>query len=185
MSGLPRSGTSMMMNILEAGGIPAITDHQRAADIDNPKGYYEYEQVKELPNGETKWLNNANGRAVKIISSLLQHLPEPYQYRIIIMERKIEEVLISQKKMLERRNEISDNVSDEELTTLFHDHLHQTEDWLQKHHHHVSCLRVSYNTVLKNPEVISRQINRFLGGGLDVRAMTSVIDPALYRNKKT
>lgn len=183
VSGLPRSGTSMMMKMLESGGIPPMTDQLRRADDDNPKGYYEYEQVKQLPNGDTEWMKHVNGRTLKIISALLHYLPADYQYRIIFMERELEEVLASQKKMLMRRGEVHDGVSDEELAALFHKHLRQTETWLREHQHHASCLKVSYNALLKEPELIIRQINSYLGNNLDTKAMSSIIDPALYRNR--
>ncbi|MCW5202254.1 MAG: hypothetical protein QTN59_06930 [Candidatus Electrothrix communis] len=184
VSGLPRSGTSMMMNMLELGGLPPMTDNLRAADPDNPKGYYEYERVKQLPDGDSEWLQDAEGRTLKIISALLHYLPTTYRYRIIFMERAVEEVLASQKKMLLRRGEVHDSVSDEELAAMFRKHLRQTEDWLREHQAHVSCLKVSYNAILKEPGPIIRQINRFLGGNLDIAAMESVVDPALYRNRR-
>jgi hypothetical protein len=183
VSGLPRSGTSMMMSMLKAGGIPPMTDRQRAADIDNPKGYYEYEQVKQLPKGDAEWLKDVDGKAVKIISELLRYIPETYQFKIIFMERELEEMLASQKKMLIRRGEVHDSVSDEELTAMFRKHLRQTEDWLREHQNHISCLKVNYNAILKEPELIAKQVNSFLGSNLDTAAITSVVDPTLYRNK--
>ena len=184
VSGLPRSGTSMMMNMLEVGGIPPMTDNLRTADPDNPKGYYEYERVKQLPDGDSEWLQDAEGKTLKTISALLHYLPTTCRYRIIFMERAVEEVLASQKKMLLRRGEVHDSVSDEELAAMFRKHLRQTEDWLREHQEHVSCLKVSYNAILKEPRPIIRQINKFLGGNLDIAAMASVVDPALYRNRR-
>ena len=101
MSGLPRSGTSLMMSILSAGGLPVLTDHQRKPDADNPKGYYEYERVKKLARGDTKWLSKADGKVVKIISALLMYLPETYSYKIIFMHRHMSEILESRSE--ERR----------------------------------------------------------------------------------
>lgn len=184
VSGLPRSGTSMMMNMLEVGDIPPMTDNLRTADSDNPKGYYEYERVKQLPDGDSEWVKDAEGRTLKIISALLHHLPTTCRYRIIFMERAVEEVLASQKKMLLRRGEVHDSVSDEELAAMFRKHLRQTEGWLREHQEHVSCLKVSYNAILKEPRPIIGQINKFLGGNLDIAAMASVVDPALYRNRR-
>lgn len=182
VSGLPRSGTSMMMKMLEAGGISPLTDHLRQPDDDNPKGYYEYERVKQLQNGDTEWLCHAKGKTVKIISALLHHLPPEHQYRIIFMEREIEEVLASQKKMLMRRGEKHGEVSDEELAALFRKHIRLVENWLREQQH-ASCLRVRYNTVLQEPQQAVRQISSYLGNRLDTNAMLSVIDPALHRNR--
>ena len=99
VSGLPRSGTSLMMQMLEAGGVPILTDGERACDADNPKGYYEYEPVKALQNGDSDWLDKAEGKAVKVISFLLRHLPQKHRYRVVFMNRNLDEVLASQEKM--------------------------------------------------------------------------------------
>ena len=183
VSGLPRSGTSLMMKMLEAGGIAPLTDNHRTADEDNPKGYYELERVKRLADGNSKWLGDARGKAVKIISALLPHLPVSHTFRIIFMERAIDEILISQNKMLNRRDEDPDKVSDKELASLFATHLQQTNDWLQNHRDHVNCLHVNYNYLLKNNRSIIASINDFLGGELNTDAMNKVIDPSLYRSK--
>ncbi len=103
VSGLPRSGTSMMMKMLEQGGLQVVTDSLRTADDDNPKGYYEFETVKQMPSGQTAWLDGAQGKVVKVISALLEYLPSKYHYKVIFMERAIGEVLASQKKMLDNR----------------------------------------------------------------------------------
>ena len=116
VSGLPRSGTSMMMKMLEAGGLSPLIDGEREADEDNPKGYYEFERVKQLPKGDYGWLEDAQGRVVKVISGLLVHLPPTHDYRVVFMRRAMPEILASQRKMLVRRGENSDQVSDEKLT---------------------------------------------------------------------
>ena len=183
VSGLPRSGTSLMMKMLEAGGIPPLTDNEREADEDNPKGYYEFERVKKLPDGDTDWLDEARGKTVKIISALLPYLPESRNFRIIFMQRDIKEILISQQKMLIRRGENLKQLDDRKLTELFSKHLNETEQWLQTHKHHLSCLNVNYNTLLNNSDAIVSEINSFLGNKLDTHAMRSVIDPSLYRNR--
>ena len=114
VSGLPRSGTSMMMRMLEAGGIEIMTDDQRAADVDHPRGYFELERVKELDKGGDKsWLDGARGKAIKIISFLLRELPPDYHCKVIFMRRGIDEIIASQNKMLERRNERNET-NDEE-----------------------------------------------------------------------
>jgi len=183
VSGLPRSGTSMMMKMLEAGGIDPLTDKIRTADEDNPKGYYEFERVKKLDKGDTAWVADARGKSVKVISALLKHLPNDYQYKVIFMRRKTEEILASQKQMLIRRGEPTDRVSDEELASYFAKHLQTTERWL-KAQNNVDVLYVSYNEVMENPTEPAEKVNAFLGGILDTKAMTNMVDPKLYRQKK-
>ena len=183
VSGLPRSGTSMMMKMLEAGGIDPLTDKIRTADEDNPKGYYEFERVKKLDKGDTAWVAEARGKSVKVISALLKHLPNDYQYKVIFMRRKTEEILASQKQMLIRRGEPTDRVSDEELASYFAKHLQTTERWL-KAQNNVDVLYVSYNEVMENPTEPAEKVNAFLGGILDTKAMTNMVDPKLYRQKK-
>lgn len=182
VSGLPRSGTSMMMKALEAGGLAIVTDAQRVADEDNPKGYYEMERVKQLDKGDTSWLAEAQGKVVKVISALLEHLPPGYTYRVVFMQRAMPEVLASQKKMLERRGEPTDRVSDEELTRLFSKHVQKVETWLRAQPN-FQVLYVDYNRMLADPRPYVRQVNQFLGGALDEQRMAEVVDPALYRNR--
>jgi hypothetical protein len=112
VSGLPRSGTSMLMNMLDAGGIPPLTDNLRAADDDNPRGYYEFEPVKKLREGDFSWLPNAQGKSVKIISALLAYLPPTETFQVLFMQRAIPEILASQRRMLINRGEDPDKVSD-------------------------------------------------------------------------
>ncbi len=181
VSGLPRSGTSLMMGMLEAGGIPALTDRLRAADADNPRGYYEYEPVKKLKDNPAS-LDAARGKAVKIISELLRHVPPDYACRVIFMQRTMREILASQRQMLIRRGKPTDAVSDTELAALFERHLRQVESWLTRQQ--VPVLYVSYNDLLDQPAAHIVQVNTFLGGGLDEAAMTGAIDPALYRQRQ-
>lgn len=182
VSGLPRSGTSMMMKMLEAGGIEPLTDHEREPDEDNPEGYYEYERVKKLEDGDTAWVEHAQGKAVKVISALLKHLPDGYTYRVIFMRRKLDEVLESQRKMLERRGEDPDKASEEELKELFMKHLGHVESWA-KGKDNVEFLYANYNDIVQDPEPQLERIDAFLGGGLDVEAMARIVDPDLYRNR--
>ena len=182
VSGLPRSGTSMMMKLLEAGGIPVLIDGIRTADDDNPKGYYEFERVKQLPDGDDAWLADAQGKVVKLISALLHHLPSHYTYRIVFMRRRMEEILRSQQKMLVNRDESTDKVDDAELTFLFQKHLLKTEAWLIDQPN-IEVLYVDYNQMLLDPTEFVPQINEFLGDTLDETAMLQVVDPTLYRNR--
>jgi hypothetical protein len=182
VSGLPRSGTSMMMKMLDAGGLDLVIDGVRTADDDNPEGYYEFERVKKLPKGDHGWLGDAEGKGVKIISALLTHLPPTHQYRVIFMKRRLVEVLRSQQKMLANRDEAADQISDEELQVLYDKHLRTTYSWLDEQPN-VEVLYVDYNAMLRDPTTLVPELNRFLGGRLDEDAMLHVVDPDLYRNR--
>jgi hypothetical protein len=181
VSGLPRSGTSMAMKMLEAGGIPPLTDHIRTADSDNPKGYYEFERVKKLREGDTAWLPESQGKAVKIIAALLTHLPPDYEYRVLFMRRKIEEVLASQSRMLENRGEES-KVDDETMKDLFKKHLQEVRGWMNSQPN-LLYLDLDYNAMVTDPAPYVSQINQFLGGELDEEKMLAVIDTSLYRQR--
>jgi hypothetical protein len=182
VSGLPRSGTSMMMKMLEAGGLPVLIDGLRVADPDNPEGYYEYERVKELDKGDTAWVADAQGKAVKVISALLEYLPLDYQYRVIFMHRNIEEVLSSQRKMLERRGESTDAVNDAEMAELFAKHLAKVKEWLRAQPN-FAVLDIDYNAMMKSPESYIRMVNQFIDNTLDEQAMAKMVNPQLYRNR--
>ena len=182
VSGLPRSGTSMMMKMLEAGGMEILTDKIREADDDNPQGYYEFERVKKLKEDQA-WLEDARGKAVKVISALLKDLPPGYNYKVIFMRRKLEEVLASQKQMLVRRGEPTDRVSDERLRQLFQKHLQRVAVWLDEQPN-FAVIYVDYNEVLDDPVVHVNRINQFLGNTLDVEKMAGVVDKSLYRRRQ-
>jgi hypothetical protein len=182
VSGLPRSGTSMMMKVLEAGGLPVLTDNVRSADDDNPKGYYEYERVKKMPEGDIAWLADAQGKVVKVISALLEYLPQEYSYRVIFMRRNIQEILASQRQMLVRSGKPTDKVSDEKLAEMYQKHLAKVESWLAAQPN-VTVLFINYNAILQDPQPHLREVNKFLGNTLSNDKMASMIDPTLYRQK--
>ena len=184
VSGLPRSGTSMMMKMLEAGGIPPLTDKLRTADNDNPKGYYEFERVKQMDKGDTAWMAQAQGKVVKVISALLKHLPAGYNYQVIFLRRHMSEILASQRKMLINRGEDPDKMDDAQMTMLFENHVRQVEKWLGQQAN-VEVLYVHYSDVMADPLTAINSMTRFLGRDLDVRAMAEVVDPNLYRNRQT
>ena len=184
VSGLPRSGTSMMMKMLEVGGLPPLVDHIRTADLDNPKGYYEFERVKKLPEGDHAWLVDARGKVVKVIAMLLLHLPATYTYRVIFMRRAMPEILASQRKMLINRGEDPDNIGDEEMARIFNGHLRQVNAWLTNQPN-LEHLDVKYSQLVDGSRLEDiERINQFLGGELDVRKMKEVVDPDLYRHRK-
>jgi hypothetical protein len=183
VSGLPRSGTSLMQRMLEAGGIEPLTDEIRTADENNPKGYYEYERVKKLKDDDTGWLNLALGKSVKIISALLEYLPEDYFYRVLFMQRNMHEILASQNKMLVDRGEPTDKVSDEQMAQLYKDHLQKVAAWLEIQNN-FRVLYVDYNQLLREPIEPLAQIRQFLDKSLQVEEMAKVIDSNLYRQRK-
>ena len=181
VSGLPRSGTSMMMKMLASGGLPVVMDSIRQADEDNPNGYFEIELSKKLKDGEVNWVYEAPGKVVKVISYLLEYLPKDLNYYVVFMEREIREILASQHKMLERRNEKS-LVSDEEMTAQYNDHLRAVKYWLPRQPN-IRVLYVSYNSMMNQPEKLCNSIVNFLELPLDVEAMREVPNPSLYRNR--
>ncbi len=183
VSGLPRSGTSMMMKMLEAGGLPILTDNLREADANNPKGYYEFERVKELPNGDHGWIPEAGGKVVKIVTGLIMHLPSDARYKVIFMQRAMKEVLSSQKKMLGRLGREDDRVEDEKMKKIYQEHLKQVNAWLAKQPN-IEVLYVNYNTMLGSPLESLQKVSEFLGGGMDVTVMAGVVDKELYRERK-
>jgi hypothetical protein len=182
VSGLPRSGTSMLMKMLEAGGLPLVSDGQRVADEDNPKGYYEDERVKNLAQDpDRRWLVPARGKAIKVISYLLKDLPPHHNYQVLFIRRSLKEVLASQGKMLERRGEPA-GTDDERMKELFESDLWKAT-YLLKHQPQFEVLELQYKDVLANARDQAGRISRFLGGSLDVEAMTGVVDRQLYRNR--
>ena len=181
VSGLPRSGTSMTMKMLEAGGLTVVTDGLRTADEDNPKGYYEDERVKRLHQEEDKaWLREARGKVVKIISFLLKSLPAEHNYQVILMHRNLREIVASQNKMLGRLgkpNELPDDAAVQLLASQVKD----AAFFLQRPHFEV--LELQYSETLENARPQAERIAQFLGRPLDVEKMAAVVDRQLYRNR--
>ncbi len=181
VSGLPRSGTSLMMQMVNAAGIPALTDHVRAQDEDNPRGYYELEAVKKTRTDHS-WLEGATGRVVKLVHLLLYDLPPDHSYRVIFMRRRLSEVVRSQGVMLERRGTRGAQLTAEQLIKAFEGQIDKVQQWLagqssfQVHY-------VDYNKLVENPGPAVAAINAFLGGGLDEQAMLATVDPSLYRQR--
>jgi len=182
VSGLPRSGTSMMMKMLEACGQQILTDNLREADANNPKGYYEFERVKQLKDGDLAWLPEAMGKVVKIVSGLITFLPANYKYKVIFMERDIQEVLSSQKKMLGRLGKGDDHVPDDKMARIYREHLKKVKEWLPKQPT-MEVRYVNYNTMIADPYDSLMVVNNLLGGDLDMQAMAGVVDRELYRER--
>jgi len=182
ISGLPRSGTSMMMRMIDAAKIPILTDNIRKADDDNLKGYYEFERVKKL-EVDREWLPQAEGKAVKVISWLLKYLPNNYKYKVIFMRREINEILASQRKMMERRGEKDDNIPDEKMAEQYKLHLEQIDTWM-KAQSNIKSIYVNYNDTLKNPKETASRISDFLDLKLDIKKMAETVDISLYRQRR-
>ena len=181
VSGLPRSGTSMMMKMLAEGGLSTVVDNLREADEDNPNGYFEIEDVKALKDGQNKWIYDARGKVVKVISYLLEFLPADLTYDVIFMDREIHEVLASQKKMLARRNEVS-TISDEDMEKQYREHLKAVKYWLPRQAN-IRVKYVKYNEMVKSPETLVPSLIEFLELPLNAEAMKAVPNPSLYRNR--
>ncbi len=182
VSGLPRSGTSMAMRMIDQGGIPALIDEVRKADDDNPKGYYEFEPVKQTKK-DASWLESAAGKVVKMVYRLLYDLPSTHQYRVVFMKRRLEEVIASQNVMLERRGKAGGSLSDEQLLATFRKEIEKVEQWLAEQPN-FETLYVMYNDVLEDAGPTATAINEFLGGNLDTATMRAVVDQSLYRQRK-
>ena len=184
VSGLPCSGTSMAMKMLEAGGMELVVDNIRTADEDNPKGYYEDERVKELAEMDDKdWLRQARGKVIKVVSSLLNNLPAGNAYKVVFMRRNLHEVLASQTKMLDRRNEDS-QTGDDDLLAMYESHLEKVQFQL-RFRPNFDALYVDYADVVAEPARDARRIAAFVGGGLDAERMVAAVDGSLYRNRRT
>jgi hypothetical protein len=181
VSGLPRSGTSMMMQMLDEGGLPILTDRERAADDDNPRGYCELEAVKRTKD-DASWLTGAPGMAVKVIYWLLKDLPDSHQYRVLLMQRSINEIIASQSVMLARRGEAGANVSAEQLERIFVKELDSTKRWIASQKN-FEVLEIQYSDVLTDTLGQAENIRCFLDLPLDVVAMAKSVDQNLYRQR--
>ena len=181
VSGLPRSGTSMMMRMLELGGLPVLTDEKRGADDDNPNGYYEFEAVKQTAD-DPSWLDGSEGSAVKMVYRLLYDLPSDRQYRVLFMRRNLDEVLASQQVMLNRHG-VKDEVSHAQMMKLFRAEIDAFYKWVEKQAH-IDLIDVDYNCMLSDSSQELAKVNDFLGGSLDLDNMLKGVDASLYRNRK-
>jgi hypothetical protein len=183
VSGLPRSGTSMMMRMLAAGGIEPFSDGARSADIDNPEGYYEHRRVIDLERDPDRgWVREARGRALKVISFLLRHLPPDNAYRIVYMRRHLDEVLASQDKMLDRLGNAAPGGDLEAMKEAYRNDIVAARLYARKQPN-MEMLEVHYAQAVADPTATARAVNAFLGGGLDEAKMAAAVNEALYRNR--
>lgn len=181
VSGLPRSGTSLMMQMLAAGGMPILSDGQRVADADNPRGYLEWERVKQLPQ-DPGCIIEAEGRVVKVISRLLLSLPPGHEYRVIFLRRPLLEVLASQDEMLRRRGTYKEGVNPAAVAAAFEKHLREVDAWLASKDY-VQSVHTAYQEILNQPQRIAKQMADFLDMKLDLDAMAAQVDASLYRKR--
>lgn len=181
VSGLPRSGTSMMMQLLAAGGVPILADGTRAADVDNPRGYLEYEAAKRAQ--DASWIREARGKGVKLVAQLLSNLVPGPDYRIIFMERNLGEVVASQTAMLSRQNVVGGTLSERRLASTYRAQIEAARRDLKRLGKRCSVLGINYQEALADPEGTARRVNAFLGGTFDEAAMRRAIDPSLRRQK--
>jgi hypothetical protein len=181
VSGLPRSGTSLMMQMLAAGGLPVLSDGERKADTDNPKGYLEWKRIKQLPK-DPNLIAEAEGKVVKVISQLILSLPASHGYRVVFMQRPLPEVLKSQDEMLRRRGNADSITDTSAIEEAFQRHLIEVNKWLAGQAN-VQVLRVHYHRVLREPQAVAEEVAAFLQVPLDIEAMVQQVDGSLYRNR--
>jgi hypothetical protein len=181
VSGLPRSGTSLVMQMLAAGGYPILSDNQRVADEDNPRGYLEFEKVKSLERDQT-WLPEAEGKAVKIVSFLLTKLPATFEYRVIFVRRDLDEVIRSQEQMLQRRGQ-PPGPDAGTMKAHFERHLRSVDDWLAQQPQ-LSARNFMHADLIRDPRSQAEQLARFLQTELDLTRMVQAVDPSLHRHRQ-
>ena len=184
VSGLPRSGTSMMMQMLRAGGLAVLADAARPADDSNPRGYLEDTRVKRVMQ-DAAWLGEADGKAVKIVAPLLSYLPPGHDYRVVFMERDLDEVLASQAAMLARAGQTGADPA--VLRRAFYAQLERVKAWLAAQPNVQTCY-VPYRAVVATPQLEAERVAAFLdagldAAGLDAAAMARAVDPSLYRER--
>jgi hypothetical protein len=183
VSGLPRSGTSMMMRMLEAGGLSIMTDSERGADIDNPKGYFEYERIKDLEKETDKaYVRDGRGKALKVISFLIKDLPDDNDYRVLFMRRNLDEVMASQNKMIDRLGSSDTDADTEAMKEAYRNDIVRTR-LLCKGRANFELIEVHYSATVDDPGGTARSVNAFLGGRLEEAAMRAAVDGDLYRNR--
>jgi len=182
VSGLPRSGTSMMMRFMHAGGLEALTDGLRRADTDNPRGYYELERAKKIRTDAT-WLGEAEGKVFKMVSMLLFHLPPDREYKIIFMRRDLDEVLAPQAVMLANLGRDDEQPADDRMKALFTSHLAEVEAFCAAQPS-MDILYCDFHRVIEDPATAARQVADHLGLDLRLDRMVEIIEPGLYRQRR-
>ena len=181
VSGLPRSGTSLMMQMLAAGGMAVLSDGERQADTDNPRGYYEWERIKLLPR-EPGCIAEAEGKVVKVISQLLFALPLARDYKVIFMVRPLAEVVASQAEMIRRRGTTGPALPEAAMIAGLQAHLNQVRAWV-KNKPNLTVCDIEYHALLREPRATAEAVQSYLERRLDTEAMAGQVDPSLFRNR--
>lgn len=171
-----------MMQMLAAGGVSPLTDDIRTPDPDNPKGYLEFERVKQL-KADATWLADARGKAVKVIHLLLMDLPDTQRYDVVFMERDLSEVIRSQAAMLARSGRPGAALPADRLAAMYETQLRTVRQWLASRSH-FRVEFVQYSSLVADPVQNAERIQRFLARPLDTAAMAAAVDPTLYRNRR-
>jgi len=182
VSGLPRSGTSLMMKMLEAAGLELLVDNKRKADQDNPKGYYELEAVAQMKDKGTNWVAEAPGKAVKVVAPLLKYLPAEYAYKVLFMRRAMPEILASQKQMLTRRGKDAEAVPDAAMAQIFDKQLAEVLKWMSENGS-TEYIEIPFSELVAGNMQILESILKFLDLEMDMNAMAQIADPELYRQR--
>ncbi len=183
VSGLPRSGTSMLMKMLESGGMEILTDSERAADIDNPKGYFEYGRIKDLEKETDKsYIREGRGKVLKVISFLIKDLPDDNDYRVIFMRRDLDEVLASQNKMIHRLGTTDTTATEAAMKEAYRNDIVRTR-LLCRNRPNFELIEIGYKPTIDDPAATARSVNAFVGGHLNEAAMREAVDGSLYRNR--
>jgi hypothetical protein len=180
VSGLPRSGTSLLMQMLKISNMNILSDNIRQADESNPRGYYEYEKVKSLQK-DNSWMQQQDGKVIKIIAQLLKYIPKKLQYKVIFMERNLDEIMASQSKMIERMGKTVSG-DNEVLKNVFSHHVDEIKTWLIETPN-IDTLFLNYAEIINNPLNASKEIIDFLGLKIEPRKMASTVDSSLYRER--
>lgn len=181
VSGLPRSGTSLAMQLLQAAGIEPYTDGSRSADVHNQKGYFESAKVLTLPSDKS-WVSQATGKSLKVISTLLRHLPTEFQYRVVFMERSMDEIVLSQQRMLEGLGKKGAGIAADRLAAIYAKELESVWAWMEKQEN-INSMRISYNELLERPLSVMPELIQFIDSRATSEELAKVLDHNLYRSK--
>ncbi|NRA13169.1 MAG: tetratricopeptide repeat protein [Crocinitomicaceae bacterium] len=176
VSGLPRSGTSMMMQMLDGAELPILTDGLRKKDSNNPKGYFEYEKVKSL-HKSNDWLAEGEGKVIKVIVQLIKYLPKEFRYKIILMTRSIDEILESQRIMIGKRTPPK-----LEIKRSFEKEINSVEKW-SRLEPGVELIKIAYRDTINHPQDQAEKVAEFLNRDLDIEKMVDAVDSTLYHNR--
>ena len=184
VSGLPRSGTSMMMKMLESAGLAIMTDGERKADVDNPNGYYEVERVKHLEKETDKsWLREARGKVLKVISFLIKDLPDDNFYQVLFLRRDLDEVIASQDKMIARLGTENAGADAEAMKEAYRNDIVRARLHC-KGRSNFRYMEAHYKSTIDDPAATAHAVNAFLGGKLDAEKMRLAVQAELYRNRR-